>query len=119
MKRNYDHNYSNIDRSNSYNKDKKDYSWIIVMSIFIAPLCVLILFGLAVKISDSNRANMEKDKLIEVERNSIGCIKYRFNSDIVWKCPKEHEITQIEREVCYGAGKHRSCDIVYDPVVSK
>jgi len=78
----------------------------------------LMLPALAISIAKENESIRNKDKFIEIGKNSLGCVQYRYNSDIVWKCPKEKEVTQIEKRVCTG-GKYRSCRTDYEPVIGE
>lgn len=96
-----------------------DKSWMIIAGIFIAPMFLLILFGMAISTASSNDKIKNKDTFIEIGRNSLGCIQYRYNTDIVWKCPQpQKDITQFERVECTYINKVRSCTKYFDPVVN-
>lgn len=119
----YKHYYAMRDRTiknRQENEDiietHRDKSIWFVMSIFILPMFVLICFGLVgTAVNKSQESN--KDKFIEIGRNSLGCVQYRYNTDVVWKCPQQQkDITQFEREEC-TYGKVKSCTKYYDPVI--
>ena len=113
----YEHHYKNIDMKNQYNKDKKDYSCVLIGGFFIIPLCFLILISVAFSIADNSNRESKKNKFIEIKRNSLGCVQYRYNQDKVWKCPKDLSISQIEKRVCSG-GKVNTCRTEYEPVIN-
>ena len=99
------------------NKDEK----VVICGLLAFVLSTFIIIIAMGCQAQKYKRDREKDKFIEVERNSLGCIKYRYNSDIVWKCPKEQGVTQIERRVCsYNAGTktNSDCKTVYDPVIN-
>lgn len=60
---------------------------------------VAIIFCVGISIYDST-ANY--DKLVHVEKNTIGCDKYRLHGDEWWVCPKGLNITQITERVRSG-----------------
>ena len=113
----YRYHYKNIDMKNQYNKDKRDYSWLLYLASFFMLITPIIFFGIAVATSSSNEAENNKDKFIEIKRNSLGCVQYRYNQDKVWKCPKDMSISQIEKRVCSG-GKINTCRTEYEPVIN-
>lgn len=86
--------------------------------IICIALCTLI-FCLLCAISARNEkiAKENKDKVIFIENNSIGCSKYSLNGDIFWKCPKQIDIQQIESRYCSGYGIHRNCRTEQEPVI--
>lgn len=114
----YREHYKNIERKERYKDDKKDYSWIIIVTLAIGCIFFLFMIMAAASISSENRSAREKDKFVKIETNSLGCTKYRYNGDIVWSCPDNIKINQIETEVCTGS-RPRTCKTHYDPVVSR
>lgn len=113
----YQQHYKNMENQEKYKKDERDYSGFLMAGLFVAPMLVLILFGMAASISNSNDRENNRDKFIEIGRNSLGCVQYRYNGDKVWKCPKEQSINQIEETVCSG-GRHNTCRTEYRPVIN-
>lgn len=111
----YRMHYKNIDRERNH-FDKRDYSWIVVSVLFLVPMFLLVLVGMAISISNKNSIENNKDTLIEINRNSFGCIQYRYNSDILWRCPKNSGITEIESQKC-TSGKHSTCSTIKEPVI--
>lgn len=108
--------YKKQDRKKEY-IDNRDYSWLVISLLFIVPLMLLILIGTAISISNKNEIERNKDRLIEISRNSFGCVQYRYNSDVLWKCPKNSEITQVEKQYCSSSPSNRSCVVVKEPVI--
>lgn len=113
----YQQHYKNIEKQDKYNKEKRDYSWVFIAGFFVAPMCFLILFGMAISIHSNNKQEINRNKFIEIGENSLGCVQYRYNQDKVWKCPKDMSISQIEKRVCSG-GKINTCRTEYEPVIN-
>ena len=113
----YQQHYKNLEKQEKYNEEKADYSLIVMISFFVAPVCFLVLFCMAVSIADKNNQENSKNKFIEIGTNSLGCIRYRYNQDTIWKCPESQRINQIEKRVCTGA-KGDNCRTEYEPVIN-
>lgn len=95
----------------------KDYSFLIPIGMLSMPILFFILIFAASSISARNQAIKNKDKFVKIGENSLGCEKYKYNSDIVWKCPKDVGVTQIDEEECSMMGKVYSCKTASSPVV--
>lgn len=70
--------------------------------------------------SERNKAQeiANKDKMIHLDTNKLGCKQYSYNKDIIWTCPKGLGVVEIERKVC-GVGKNQHiCRTVFDPVLT-
>lgn len=113
----YKEYYKKLDRERKYVSEKKDYSDFIVIVFIVFLFLSPLIFVMAVSITSENDKERNKDKLIEIDKNSLGCIKYSYNTDIIWKCPKESNITQVETKKCTSNGKTRSCSVIQEPVV--
>lgn len=112
-----DRTIKNRQENEDIKANHSDNSILLVSGFFIVPFFIMVLFGLiGMAVGKSQESN--KDKFIEIGHNSLGCVQYRYNSDVVWKCPKDvaSNIDQIEREEC-TYGKVKSCSKYYDPVV--
>lgn len=57
-----------------------------------------------------------KDKMVFIEKNSLGCSKFSYNGDLVWKCPKGLDISGIEELEC-TANRYRGCRTVFYPAL--
>ena len=79
-------------------------------------LFMFVLFGVSCSQYNTLKNEREKDKFILIEKNSLGCGKYKYNDSIVWKCPKELGISSIESRYCTG-GKHNTCRTEQEPVL--
>lgn len=90
-------------------------SWIFAGFGF-AILCIFVVFGVSCHQYNSMKNEREKDKFILIEKNSLGCGKYKYNDSIVWKCPKELGLSSIESRYCTG-GKHNTCRTEQEPVL--
>ena len=89
----------------------KDCKVILLSS---AALVVFLLFFITIVVIATNRVDeVNKDKLILIGSNSLGCNKYRYNSDVFWRCPPElsinnSRIKHFEEQRCKSLGKIHS-----------
>lgn len=97
-------------------KDKDLYLKVTFISI-----AVLLIYSLLAFLSASTTTKhiRDKDKFIELETNTLGCVKYRYNSDVVWKCPVNTDLTQIEEQSCHIINKMYTCEKIHIPVIKE
>lgn len=93
-------------------KKSKFLIFLVILFCIAWGLILCILSSYAKKQSE-----LEKDKIIFMEKNSIGCSKYKLNGDIFWRCPKNIEASSIESRYCSGSGIHRNCRTEQEPVL--
>jgi hypothetical protein len=96
-------------------KDNELYLKVTIISIAIVMFYSLLAF-----LSSTTSAKQErnKDRLIQIETNSIGCIKYSYNGDVFWKCPVNSGISSIEENHCQLSGRTQVCKTDQIPAVN-
>lgn len=98
----------------------KDCKVILLIS---AALVVFLLFFITIVVIATSRVDeVNKDKLILIGSNSLGCNKYRYNLDVFWRCPPELSINKLsinnfEEQRCQSSGRVQSCTTEVLPVI--
>lgn len=96
--------------------DEKDSGLIgigVIASLGVFLVAVIYMQGVTIEKDREDNLN----KLIPVSENSLGCTKYKYNSDYVWSCPESVKITQVETEKCTRSGNINTCTKTYEPVI--
>lgn len=83
-----------------------------ILALIVFTICFNYLIYL-VTISNDREQERNTNRHMFIEKNSLGCSRFKYNESYYWKCPKDIDVDQIEHR--YGKYDRK---VSYEPVIN-